>query len=363
MPLRLTVAVAFVDELLLTVSLPVTAPVAVGANLTLSVIACFGLRVTGKVAPLTLNPVPLMVAELTVTAPVPVEVSVTPNVAFEPVLTSPKLKLVGLTVKVEVDAVAVPVPLRETPIVACPDALLDTVIVPVAAPALVGANFALSVTVCLGLSVTGKVAPETVNPVPLIDAEAILTAAVPVEVSFNDSVEVLPTAMLPKLRLDGLTANCGVVAATPMPLRLTVTLLLLELLLIVSVPVAALFVVGANFTWSFAVCFGLSVRGNVAPDTLKAVPLIVAELILTAEVPVEVRVTDSVKFEPTVTVPKLRLVGLTDSVGAAAATPVLEITRIRQQAVKTRALLHQPLLRRSHVFIRIRSEPDCEWSR
>ena len=140
----MTVAVGFVDELLLIVSVPVTAPAVVGAYFTVNVTAWLEFSVTGKVAPDTVKPVPLMLAELTVTADVPLEVSVTGRVALEPSVTSPKARLLGLTVN---NAEAVPVPLTLTVAVGFVDEVLLIVNVPVTAPAAVGANFTVSVSV------------------------------------------------------------------------------------------------------------------------------------------------------------------------------------------------------------------------
>ena len=80
-PLRLTAAVGFVDELLVMVSCPVAEPAAVGLNCTVSATDWPALRVTGNVAPDTRKPVPLTVAALIVTGAVPVEVRVTEFVA------------------------------------------------------------------------------------------------------------------------------------------------------------------------------------------------------------------------------------------------------------------------------------------
>ena len=44
---------------LVTITLPVTLPVVVGANLTVRITACDGLIVAGVLIPLTLNPVPV----------------------------------------------------------------------------------------------------------------------------------------------------------------------------------------------------------------------------------------------------------------------------------------------------------------
>ena len=76
-PVRLIVAVELEDESLLSVSLPSAVPEAVGLNWTLSVTTCFGLSVTGKLAPETVKPAPLMVAVVTCTGAVPVEARVT----------------------------------------------------------------------------------------------------------------------------------------------------------------------------------------------------------------------------------------------------------------------------------------------
>jgi hypothetical protein len=90
----------FVDELLVTVNCPVAAPAVVGSNATLNVAVWFGLNVSGKLAPETVNPVPLAVAALTVTDAVPVDVSVTDCVAGVLSVTLPKLTEVAPTLSV-----------------------------------------------------------------------------------------------------------------------------------------------------------------------------------------------------------------------------------------------------------------------
>lgn len=77
---------------------PAIATPAVGLNCTISVIPSVGFKVTGKLAPDTLKPAPLMIAEVMLTGSVPVEVSTTGSTAEEPSSTVPKLKLPGLTV-------------------------------------------------------------------------------------------------------------------------------------------------------------------------------------------------------------------------------------------------------------------------
>jgi hypothetical protein len=86
----------------------------------------------------------------------------------------------------------------------------------------------------------------------------------------------------------------------PMPLRLTLVVGFVEaLLLIDSVPVFDPHVVGANFTFNVNVAFGFNVTGNVAPDTVYPAPLMLAELTVSADDPLDVIVTDCVDDLPT----------------------------------------------------------------
>jgi len=91
---------------------------------------------------------------------------------------------------------------------------------------------------------------------------------------------------------DPLAQLSAVSAGTPVPLRLiNVEVPLDELLVRISCPVAAPAVVGSNCTVSVAVSFGFKVSGKVAPETVKPVPATLAALTVTAEVPVEDKVT------------------------------------------------------------------------
>jgi hypothetical protein len=99
-PLRLTTVDVPLDELLVKVIEPVSAPAAVGSNCTVSVAVEFGLRVSGKVAPETVKPGPATVAALMVTATVPVEDSVTVCVVAVFTFTLPNPMLPALTLSV-----------------------------------------------------------------------------------------------------------------------------------------------------------------------------------------------------------------------------------------------------------------------
>jgi hypothetical protein len=56
-----------------------------------------------------------------------------------------------------------------------------------------------------------------VKPAPVIAAELIVTAAVPVDVIVNDCTTAVFTATLPKLRLAELIVNCGEDTDVPVP--------------------------------------------------------------------------------------------------------------------------------------------------
>jgi hypothetical protein len=96
-PLRLITPIGFVEELLVKARAPVTVPVAEGSKLTVSVAVCPRLRVSGKLAPDMLKPVPVSVPALMVSGAVPEEVRVTDSgVAGVCTVTLPKARLLVL---------------------------------------------------------------------------------------------------------------------------------------------------------------------------------------------------------------------------------------------------------------------------
>jgi hypothetical protein len=272
-------------------------------------------------APDTVKPVPLGVAELIVTGAAPVEVNVRGSLAGVFTVTLPNVRLAALSVNCGL-ATAVPVPLRLTTAVLLVDELLWIVNWPDAAPVAVGSNCTFSVTDWFGFKVTGNVAPDIVKPVPVSAAELMVTGAIPVEVRVTGCVDAVFTDTLPNVRLAVLRVNCGLATAVPVPLsvpvpfRLTTAELLVdELLWIVSWPDAAPVVAGSNCTFNVTDWLGFNVTGNVPPDSVKPVPLTVAELIVTGAVPVEVNVTGCVDAEPTVELPNAKLAVLTVNIG------------------------------------------------
>jgi hypothetical protein len=196
---------------------------------------------------------------------------------------------------------------------------------PLIAPAALGRNWIVTVAVAPALNVSGRLLPVMENPVPVTEAADTVTGEVPVEDSVTDSVVEDPTVTLPKLRLAVLSTSLGLATAVPVPVRVTTEELpVVELLTIVSCPVTAPATVGANSICSVNDCPAGKDSGMLLTTVVNPVPVRVAELMLRADVPEEVTVSESVFVFPSVTLPKLRLFALSVSLGAAAAVPVPE---------------------------------------
>jgi hypothetical protein len=86
------------EALDVTVTVPGNVPVEVGANVTVKVVLCPGVNVTGGVIPLRLNPGPLIPTREIVTPEPPVLVTVSDRDRLPPTVTLPKLRLVGVDV-------------------------------------------------------------------------------------------------------------------------------------------------------------------------------------------------------------------------------------------------------------------------
>lgn len=121
-------------------TLPLSAPAAVGENTTPNVRLCPAVSVTGVPAPLRVKPVPVSVMLEIVTLEFPVFVTVTFCVEEEPAFTFPNVRLVELNDRVW--EAATPVPLKA--IVAGElGALLTIDTVPLAVPAEAGEKLIL----------------------------------------------------------------------------------------------------------------------------------------------------------------------------------------------------------------------------
>lgn len=94
-PLKATVKVGFVVELLLTVNCPVAPPTTEGSNVSVNVTDCPGFSVAGRLTGATEKPPPVAATEFTVTAAVPLEVRVTDCVVALFTTTAPNEMLVA----------------------------------------------------------------------------------------------------------------------------------------------------------------------------------------------------------------------------------------------------------------------------
>ena len=170
-------------------TVPVLEPAAAGAKTTLNDVVCPAGRVSGRVSPLKLNPVPLTVALEIVTLEPPVLVSVTATLGLLPIRTFPKSTLLGVAVRLPGDR-----PRPERAILSGElDAVETIASVPLTVPVAAGAKVAVNVTLWFGLRVAGKARPLMENPAPVTLAWEMVTVEPPVLVSVSDKLVLLPT--------------------------------------------------------------------------------------------------------------------------------------------------------------------------
>jgi hypothetical protein len=164
-----------------TVTVPLNVPADVGVKVTLNDALCPGVKVTGGVIPEILNPVPAAVAAEIVTLVPPVFVTVSVWLEFCPTVIFVKVRLVGDADRVP-DVTAVPVKgMAKLGF----EAFEVTVTVPLNVPVDVGANVTVNDVLCPGVSVTGGVIPEILNPVPAAVAAEIVALVPPVFVTVS----------------------------------------------------------------------------------------------------------------------------------------------------------------------------------
>jgi hypothetical protein len=137
-------------------------PLDCGVNVTVTDVLCPAVIVNGNDTPLSLNSDELAEADDTVTFD-PVALNVAVNWLLWPTTTLPKFKVVGLTPNWPG---TVPVPDREMVRVELEASEVNE-IVPLVAPAVVGAKFAPKVKLCAAIRVRGRFSPLMLNPLPL----------------------------------------------------------------------------------------------------------------------------------------------------------------------------------------------------
>ena len=138
----------------------------------------------------------------------------------------------------------------------------------------------------------------------------MLTAVPPLFVRVTVCDCLVPTVILPKSSLVGLTESCP--SATPVPLSEIVGRVLEASLVTVTVPLKFPEAFGVNLTVRVAVCPEATVTGRLGEAREKYLLEIAALLIETACVPEFVAATVNVLLLPATTLPKSRLAAPSD---------------------------------------------------
>jgi hypothetical protein len=300
-PLRATLS-GELGALLVTVTLPLALPVAVGAKAALNVAFWPALMVSGVVIPLIAKPLPDALAAETTTLAVPEFDSV---IVWDPLLPTRTLPKLTLEVLAE-SCPRIPVPLRG---MASGELgpLLTSEMDPLTVPAEVGANATLNEVLAPAATVVGVERPLMAKPLPDTLACEMVTLADPPFRSVMVCELVPPAATFPKLTLDGVGESC---ASIPVPLRATVSGEPGALLAMETLPEALPTAVGAKVTVTVELCPALTVAGRARPLRLKPAPEALAAEIVRAAFPGFVRAMVCDPLVPTTIVPKLTLKGL-----------------------------------------------------
>ena len=259
-------------------------------------------------SPLVVKPV--MFSEL-----VPVLVKVTDcAAAVVPTTVLPKVRLEGFSDTPG----AVPAPLSVTVCVP-PLALSVMVITPVRVPLAVGVNVTAIVHVpeaAIGVEIE-QIVPAFRAKSPLAARAMMVSELVPVLVTVTDcAAAVVPTTVLPKVRLEGAT---DIPAAVPLPVSVTICVPPLASSLVVTTLVRVPLAVGVNVTAIVQVlpaATGVEVE-QVVPVPKAKSPLAINAVMFRELIPVLVKVTDcAAAVVPTTVLPKVRFDGVSVTPGA-----------------------------------------------
>ena len=165
---------------------------------------------------------------------------------------------------------------------------------PLAAPLVVGANSTVKDVLCPAFNVTGTVRPLRLKALPLAVAAEMVRAVPPELVRVPESDFELPTCTLPKLKLEGLGESWPGVMPVP-----DTAIVRLESEVMLTLPLAAPLVVGANSTVKEVLCPAFNVTGTVSPLRLNPLPLTEAAEMVRAVPPTLVRVSERLLLLPT----------------------------------------------------------------
>lgn len=199
-----TVTVALAS--LLTVTVPLAFPAAVGVKVLFSTALCPGPITVFGAIPLTVNPVPATVTPAMVTFAFPVFASVAPSALLVPSITSPKLSVVGFAPSNRVAATMLPAAGIE---IGEFGASLAIEIIPFTLPLPAAVNVILKALLCPPATTNGSVNPVVPNPLPVTVTLDIVALAFPLFVIVMVCELTDPAATFGKLALFGVTESCA----------------------------------------------------------------------------------------------------------------------------------------------------------
>jgi hypothetical protein len=179
----------------LTVTLALTVPGAFGANVTVSIAVCPGLRVAGRLSPLIAKAELLAESCEIVTPVLPVLVMVAVFAELSPTRTLPKAKDAGLASSFPA---ATAVPATATSISPADAVVLLMAIFPVGVPVACGVKEMLKGALCPGANMKGIVGDVTRKEASDTAALAIVTAAADWFITVFESCLLVPTTTVPK---------------------------------------------------------------------------------------------------------------------------------------------------------------------
>jgi hypothetical protein len=185
-----------------------------------------------------------------------------------------------------------------------------TVIVPLALPTAVGAKVVFREALCPAASTVFAPIPLTAKPVPDTETPAIVTFPFPLFVSVAPCELLLPTVTLPKLKVAGFNPSKWLTAVA-VPDSEIVSGEFAALLVSAIDPLAFPLVFAANVILNVLLWPAAITNGRASPDVPNPVPVTTTFVIVALAFPVFDTVTVCEFVDPTKTLGKLALVGLT----------------------------------------------------
>ena len=184
--------------------------------------------------------------------------------------------------------------------------------VPLAFPTAIGVNVVLSVALCPGANTVSAPTPLTANPAPLTDTPAMVMFAFPLLVSVAPRELLVPTVTFPKLKFTGFEPNERLTAIA-VPLTGMVRGELGALLASKIDPFAVPLAVAVNVTLKDMLWPAGSISGRLNPDVPNPAPETVTLEIVALPLPLLSSVIVCELVDPTITLGKVALAGLTES--------------------------------------------------